>query len=237
MLIFRWEGFCTDEFPLLSMRFRGLCVSLHDYKRSAMLEDFKLKVFVEVAREKSFTRAAAALSISQPAVSQNIAELEKQLGTKLFVRRRGEVLLTDAGQVFLSHAEKILEEYSRAGDFFGSFPHSEVRISVSEEIYSNMVAPALGTFVKVHPEVSFVRCMFGDADVRIFLRPAAGLQLIVPEDTLARVRVSVSRPSAIKTGDQPATLETTSYYDVVFEPSPAFSCTRLCRLLRESLIS
>ena len=83
MLIFRWEGFCTDEFPLLSMRFRGLCVSLHDYKRSAMLEDFKLKVFVEVAREKSFTRAASALSISQPAVSQNIAELEKQLGTKL----------------------------------------------------------------------------------------------------------------------------------------------------------
>ncbi len=201
-----------------------------------MLEDFKLKVFVEVAREKSFTRAASALSISQPAVSQNIAELEKQLGTKLFERRRGEVLLTDAGQVFLSHAEKILEEYSRAGDFFGSFPHSEVRISVSEEIYSNMVAPALGTFVKVHPEVSFVRCMFGDADVRIFLRPAAGL-LIVPEDTLARVRVSVSRPSAIKTGDQPATRETTSYYDVVFEPSPAFSCTRLCRLLRESLIS
>ena len=71
-----------------------------------MLEDFKLKVFVEVAREKSFTRAASALSISQPAVSQNIAELEKQLGTKLFERRRGEVLLTDAGQVFLSHAER-----------------------------------------------------------------------------------------------------------------------------------
>lgn len=201
-----------------------------------MLEDFKLKVFVEVAREKSFTRAAAALSISQPAVSQNIAELEKQLGTKLFERRRGEVLLTDAGQVFLSHAERILEEYSRAGDFFGSLPHSEVKISVSEEIYSNMVVPALDAFVKVHPEVSFVRCMFGDADVRIFLRPATGLQLIVP-DMLARVRVSVSRPSAMKTGDLPATRETTSYYDVVFEPSPAFSCTRLCRLLRECLIS
>ncbi len=197
-----------------------------------MLEDFKLKVFVEVAREKSFTRAAAALFISQPAVSQNVAELEKQLGTKLFERRRGEVLLTDAGQVFLSHAERILEEYSRAVDFFGSLPHSEVKISVSEEIYSNMAAPALDAFVKVHPEVSFVRCMFGDADVRIFLRPA-----IVPEDTLARVRVSVSRPSAIKTGDLPATRETTSYYDVVFEPSPAFSCTRLCRLLRECLIS
>lgn len=218
------------------MRCRGLCVSLQGYKRSAMLEDFKLKVFVEVAREKSFTRAAAALSISQPAVSQNIAELEKQLGTKLFERRRGEVLLTDAGQVFLSHAERILEEYSRAGDFFGSLPHSEVKISVSEEIYSNMVVPALDAFVKVHPEVSFVRCMFGDADVRIFLRPATGLQLIVP-DTLARVRVSVSRPSAMKTGDLPATRETTSYYDVVFEPSPAFSCTRLCRLLRECLIS
>ena len=59
-----------------------------------MLEDFRLNVFMEVARHKSFTRAAAALGISQPAVSQNIAEIEKGLGVKCFERLHGETVLT-----------------------------------------------------------------------------------------------------------------------------------------------
>ena len=45
-----------------------------------MLEDFRLKVFMAVAEEGSFTRAAKSLGVTQPAVSQNIAELEKQTG-------------------------------------------------------------------------------------------------------------------------------------------------------------
>ena len=45
-----------------------------------MFEDFRLKVFMAVATEGSFTKAAAVLGISQPAVSQNIAELEKSSG-------------------------------------------------------------------------------------------------------------------------------------------------------------
>ena len=47
-----------------------------------MLEDFRLKVFATVAAEGSFTKAAAVLGVSQPAVSQNIAELEKLSGVK-----------------------------------------------------------------------------------------------------------------------------------------------------------
>ena len=49
-----------------------------------MFEDFRLKVFMTVAREKSFTKAASELGVSQPAVSQNISELEKSAGVKLF---------------------------------------------------------------------------------------------------------------------------------------------------------
>ena len=44
-----------------------------------MLEDFRLKVFMAVRSEHSFTKAARSLGISQPAVSQNIAELEKEI--------------------------------------------------------------------------------------------------------------------------------------------------------------
>ncbi len=63
-----------------------------------MIEDSRLKVFLAVAREGSFTIAARKLGISQPAVSQNIAELEKSLGVELFERSRGSVRLTSAGR-------------------------------------------------------------------------------------------------------------------------------------------
>ena len=78
-----------------------------------MLDDFRLRVFMMVAAEGSFTRAAQHLGVSQPAVSQNIAELEKQVGAALFERGRGEVALTAEGYVFKDYAAKILHWYER----------------------------------------------------------------------------------------------------------------------------
>lgn len=202
-----------------------------------MLEDFRLRVFMAVVKEKSFTRAASALNISQPAVSQNIAELEKGLGTKLFERRRSEVLPTPAGRVFMDRAEKILGLYASAEDVFASVPSVKVRISISEELYSHLFAPALDSFMKIHPEIEFVRCIFDDADLRIFLRPSSLYAFVHPEDTIARLRMSMSACGREKTGSQMATRERTSYFDVVFQPSESFSCTKLCRLLKDFLIS
>ena len=48
-----------------------------------MLEDFKLKVFMAIAETGSFTKAAKVLGVSQPAISQNISALEKELGATL----------------------------------------------------------------------------------------------------------------------------------------------------------
>ncbi len=76
-----------------------------------MLEDFRLKVFMTVAGERSFTKAAAVLGISQPAVSQNISELERVMGLKLFDRLRGEVAITPQGKMFSIYAQRILASY------------------------------------------------------------------------------------------------------------------------------
>ncbi len=76
-----------------------------------MLEDFRLKIFITVAAERSFTKAASSLGISQPAVSQNISELEKAVDMKLFDRLRGEVAITPQGKVFHQFAEKVLASY------------------------------------------------------------------------------------------------------------------------------
>lgn len=199
-----------------------------------MLEDFRIQVFKAVVSEKSFTRAATVLGISQPAVSQNIAELEKIVGMKLFERLRGEVAITPEGLVFKDYAEKLSSLCSTAGNMFAKLPQTNVRLSVSEEVYNYFVAPALESFLKIHPEITFERCFFDDADLTITLRPSDGSPYGIPADSIARIRMSVF-PTP-KMGDLSATHEITSYFDVVYQPTPAFSCTRLCRLIREFLI-
>lgn len=199
-----------------------------------MLEDFRLKVFITVAQEQSFTKAASVLGVSQPAVSQNVAELEKGLGVELFERKRGEVALTSEGKVFMNYARTLLETGTAAENMFSSVSPTVVRISSSEELYTYFVEPALKTFAEIHPEVRFERALFDDADLTISLCPSTGSPYDIPADSIARIRVSIY-PTP-KMGDLSATQEKTSYFDVIYQPSQAFACTRLCRLIREFLI-
>lgn len=83
-----------------------------------MFEDFRLRVFKTVCEERSFTLSARRLGISQPAVSQNISELEKQLGFKLFFRNSSEVSLTMKGEQFEQYADMILHWYELTRDVF-----------------------------------------------------------------------------------------------------------------------
>jgi len=200
-----------------------------------MLEDFRLKVFMAVAENRSFTKAAAVLRITQPAVSQNIAELEKTVGSKLFDRLKGETVLTTEGRVFMEYAQRLLAVCSSAENMFTKLPTSMVRISASEEVYNYFVSPSIEAFAKVHPEVTFERAIFDDADLVITLRPCGSSPFDIPADSIARIRMSVF-PTP-KMGDLAATREKTSYFDVIYQPTQAFACTRLCRLLQEYLTS
>jgi len=66
-----------------------------------------LLIFHKVAEKRHFTRAAEELFISQPAVSKQIAELEKQLGQPLFVQVGRKIHLTEAGQILYDYATRI----------------------------------------------------------------------------------------------------------------------------------
>ena len=200
-----------------------------------MLEDFRLKVFMTVAQEKSFTKAAAVLGVSQPAVSQNIAEIEKGLGVRLFERLKGETVLTTEGEVFSSYAEKLLSTGAAAENMFSKLTPATVKVAASEELYTYIVSPALETFSRIHPEITFERCIFGDADLSLTLRPSTGSPYDIPAESIARIRMSIY-PTP-KLGDLSATQEKTSYFEVMFKPSQAFSCTRLCRLLKEFILT
>lgn len=73
-----------------------------------------VRYFLAVAREKNFTRAAAALGIGQPPLSQQIRDLEDEIGAKLFHRVPQGAVLTEAGQAFLAAAERLPDEAASA---------------------------------------------------------------------------------------------------------------------------
>ena len=69
----------------------------------------QLEALVEVVRRGSVTGAAQALYLTQPALTARLNALERDIGTRLVVRRRGGVRLTEAGRAFLPYAERALQ--------------------------------------------------------------------------------------------------------------------------------
>lgn len=74
----------------------------------------QLESFVAIAQTGSFTRAAAQCAVAQPALSQQMRRLEAELGAQLFVRTTRSVALTDAGQVLLQNARRVLADVAHA---------------------------------------------------------------------------------------------------------------------------
>ncbi len=73
-----------------------------------------LRYFIAVAEELNFTRAAARLRTAQPSFSQQIRDLEAEIGTDLLTRTKRHVALTEAGRVFLDEARLTLAQAQRA---------------------------------------------------------------------------------------------------------------------------
>lgn len=78
------------------------------------MEISQLQYFQAVARVRHFTKAAEACAVSQSALSRSIAKLEEELGVRLFARRSRHVELTQAGEHFLYHVDRVLRELAEA---------------------------------------------------------------------------------------------------------------------------
>ena len=170
-----------------------------------MLDDFRLRVFMMVAAENSFTRAAQHLGVSQPAVSQNIAELERQVGKALFERTRGEVTLTAEGYVFRDYAEKILHWYDAADALFGSAGkmtvNRPVRIATTSfaathllpDLLRDLLAITATSFIiETYPEAAFPESM--DADLYFFPSARGETLISMPAPSSAPYRLLSSLP-------------------------------------------
>lgn len=74
----------------------------------------QLRIFLAVAHSSTLTRASKQLGLAQPSLSKQLASLEESAGTRLFDRAHNRMILTDAGQLLLHHAQNVLREIDEA---------------------------------------------------------------------------------------------------------------------------
>lgn len=120
------------------------------------MELFQLRYFAAAARHLNFSRAAEEVCISQPSLSLQIANLEKEVGAALFTRAGRSVRLTDAGAALCEHAEWILQreaEARRAVRAVVGLERGRLALWTLPTPGQHLLPPLLARFREAHPGV------------------------------------------------------------------------------------
>ncbi|GAA2652941.1 transcriptional regulator CynR [Streptomyces lunalinharesii] len=121
------------------------------------LELRHLRSLLAVAEHGSFTRAAEALHLSQPALSQQIGQLERTVGAQLLDRSGRTVRPTDAGTVFLRHARSALTELdagTRAVLDVQDLAHGRLRLAHTPTFSTYLIGPLVQHFRACWPGIT-----------------------------------------------------------------------------------
>ncbi|MFK4766329.1 LysR substrate-binding domain-containing protein [Desulfobaculum sp. SPO524] len=121
------------------------------------MEHRHLRYFLAVAEELHFGRAAKRLNMSQPPLSQQIRQLEEELGVELFTRTSRQVELTRAGEVFQAEVVEILSSVERAVQrvrSVGAGKEGELRLGAVVRMYLTPIPLALRKYHDEFPRVS-----------------------------------------------------------------------------------
>jgi molybdate transport repressor ModE-like protein len=150
-----------------------------------MLDVRRMRILREVAAHGSFSAAAEALAYTQSAISQQIAALEREVGTKLVERNARGIRLTDAGEALVRHTEAVLANLAEAEaelEAIAGIRGGRVRLASFQTAGSAIVPQAIATFRSRHPgvELSLVEAepvdaipalRTGELDVALVVEP------------------------------------------------------------------
>lgn len=116
----------------------------------------QIEYFVVLTQHRSFTRAAEAMGIAQPALSQQVRRLERELGVQLLDRSTRPAQLTEAGSAFYVRAERILADATLAGEEMREMAGAGRRrivVGALPALALHWLPPVLGEFHAAHPGV------------------------------------------------------------------------------------
>jgi LysR family transcriptional regulator, nitrogen assimilation regulatory protein len=117
----------------------------------------QLRYFVAIVDHGSLSRAARVLHIAQPALTQQIRQLEDELGAQLLHRSAQGVMSTDAGKTFYEHAQAILKQVEDAKWAVAQSadkPAGTVALGVPQSVSSALALPLLTAVREHYPEIS-----------------------------------------------------------------------------------
>ncbi len=117
-----------------------------------------LNYFLAIAREENFTKAANMLHVTQPTLSRQIADLEQELGVKLFIRSNHNIILTEDGMILKRRAQEILSLADKTKrDFLqkGETLSGTISIGSGEFRSTKYLAKIIAQFHKKYPDVRY----------------------------------------------------------------------------------
>ncbi len=177
------------------------------------MEIRQLRNFIQIAELGSFSSAARALFIAQPALSQQVAQLEAELGQPLLVRRPTGVRLTEQGEVFYGRAQRVLKELADMGaavQEVAGTPRGRVALGLPQSTALQFAMPLLSAARKKFPLVQIE--FFDELSASLLNGLTSGrfdLAVLVDDDQAALLRSEplieetlylVSRPDLAPTG-------------------------------------
>ncbi|WP_141501447.1 LysR family transcriptional regulator [Paenibacillus luteus] len=119
----------------------------------------QLNYVIQIALEKNFSRAAEKLHIAQPSLSQQLSKLEQEIGVLLFRRTTNSVELTQAGQVFVSKSQDILdavEQLKQEMDDMAQMRRGRLVVGTLPITGSHILPLVLPVFGELYPQIEVV---------------------------------------------------------------------------------
>lgn len=117
----------------------------------------QLRYFVAIVDQGSLSRAALVLHVAQPALTQQLRQLEQELGVQLLLRSPQGVQSTDAGRVFYEHAQAILKQVEDARSAVtqsAERPSGSVSLGLPQSISGALALPLLSAVRSHYPEIA-----------------------------------------------------------------------------------